>query len=382
MIDLNADLYTLEPMKYYSFSSSIKESERKRKIDYLIESNNYIYSLKTDGNWSRMIWQDGEVALQSRNKSVNTGNFGLFNEKVLFTEKLKNAFNNTTVLIGELYIDGGHDKDVGSILRCLPKKAIDRQLKGKKVKYRIFDCLFYEGINLLQTPIIERIKYLPKAAASINDPLVSYVPYFEAKKDTFYEDLGKIFDNGGEGVVLYNKSSIPCEGTTPAWQTLKIKQTMSIDVDCFIYGVEPAEKCYSGKNLSNWNYWLDTRTGEKFNENKYANYINGDLFIPITKNYFYNWPGAIICAVYDNNKNPIQLCSCSGLTEEFKEELAKNYNKYHMCPIKITGMMLSKIKNKDGSYSYSIRHPKLVTIRDTDIDVSDCTLEKIIREEK
>ena len=54
---------------------------------------------------------------------------------------------------------------------------------------------------------------------------------------------------------------------------------------------------------------------------------------------------------------------------EFKEELKNNYDKYHMMPIKITGMMVSD--------DNSIRHPKLISIRDTDIDVKDCTLAKI-----
>ena len=38
-------------------------------------------------------------------------------------------------------------------------------------------------------------------------------------------------------------------------------------------------------------------------------------------------------------------------------------------PIKITGMMLSE--------DNSVRHPKLVSIRDNDISVDDCTLSKI-----
>ena len=55
--------------------------------------------------------------------------------------------------------------------------------------------------------------------------------------------------------------------------------------------------------------------------------------------------------------------------ERYKEELKNNYDKYHMMPVKITGMMISD--------DNSIRHPKLISIRDTDIDVKDCTLAKI-----
>ena len=44
-----------------------------------------------------------------------------------------------------------------------------------------------------------------------------------------------------------------------------------------------------------------------------------------------------------------------------------------MMPIKITGMMISTATEGE----YSIRHPKLISIRDNDIDVKDCTLAKI-----
>ena len=50
-----------------------------------------------------------------------------------------------------------------------------------------------------------------------------------------------------------------------------------------------------------------------------------------------------------------------------------------MCPIKITGMMISETYNeRTGKTEYSIRHPKLAAIREEDIDVKDCTLKKIL----
>jgi hypothetical protein len=278
------------------------------------------------------------------------------------------------MLIGEIYLDEGRDKDVGTILRCLPDKALSRQKGDKVLKYRIFDCWYYNGINLLNTPIIERIKYLPKAVAAIGSPLVDYVKYYEAKSETFFDKLNNIFNAGGEGVVLYHKDMVPCEGATPSWQTLKIKQEMALDADCFIYGTEPAEKNYTGKELPTWQYWMDDKTGEKFLGSYYLQYCDGGMLIPISKGYYYDWPGAIKCAVWDENHNPIVLCKCSGLTEEMKAALRDNYDDWHMCPVKINGMMLSQ--DKDGNYS--IRHPKLITIRDTDMDIEDCTLSKIL----
>jgi hypothetical protein len=109
---------------------------------------------------------------------------------------------------------------------------------------------------------------------------------------------------------------------------------------------------------------------EKLFGEYYSDYRLGNMTLePISKGHYYGWPGAIYCAVWDENNAPLILCKCAGLTDEFKEELKNNYDSYHMMPITITGMMLSE--------DNSIRHPKLISIRDNDIDVKDCTLAKI-----
>ena len=124
---------------------------------------------------------------------------------------------------------------------------------------------------------------------------------------------------------------------------------------------------------------MDDKTGEKFLGSYYLKYCDGGMIIPISKGYYYNWPGAIKCAVYDENHNPVVLCKCSGLTEEMKAALRDNYDEWHMCPVKIDGMMLSEKISKDGKKEYSIRHPKLLSIREGDINPDDCTLSKVIR---
>lgn len=64
------------------------------------------------------------------------------------------------------------------------------------------------------------------------------------------------------------------------------------------------------------------------------------------------------------------VCKCAGLDEEFKTELRDNFNKYYMMPVKISGMQISA----DGS----IRHPRLVSLRDSDISLDDCTMRKLL----
>ena len=368
------DLFELEPMRYWALPSGLSDVERQEKINMAIMNGDYIYSLKTDGNLIRAIITPERFALQTRGRGRNTGVFGEIQNKVFWADAVANAFEDTTVLIGEAYIDGKVDKDVGAVLRCLDDKAIARQKGNNVVKFRIFDCLYYNGVSLLATPLIERIKYLPLAAEAIGHELVSYVKYYKANPETFWDKLATIFENGGEGVVLYKQNMTPCENRTSAWQTIKVKQVLKEHIDCFIYGIEPAEKNYTGKELPTWQYWMNEKTGEKFLGSYYLDYCDGGMLIPISKGYYYDWPGAIKCAVYDENHNPIVLCKCSGLTEEMKAALRDNYDEWHMCPVKVSGMMLSIDKNG----TYSIRHPKLVSIRQNDIDIEDCTLAKII----
>ena len=369
------DLFELEPMRYWALPSGLSDVERQEKINMAIMNGDYIYSLKTDGNLIRAVITPERFALQTRGRGRNTGVFGEIQNKVFWADAIANAFEDTTVLIGEAYIDGKVDKDVGAVLRCLDDKAIARQKGNNVVKFRIFDCLYYNGVSLLATPLIERIKYLPLAAEAIGHELVSYVKYYKANPETFWDKLATIFENGGEGVVLYKQNMTPCENRTSAWQTIKVKQVLKEHIDCFIYGVEPAEKNYTGKELPTWQYWMNEKTGEKFLGSYYLDYCDGGMLIPISKGYYYDWPGAIKCAVYDENHNPIVLCKCSGLTEEMKAALRDNYDEWHMCPIKIDGMMVSRDRNGE----ISVRHPKLISIRDNDISVEDCLLSKVVK---
>lgn len=366
-----------EPTKYWAMSSSLSKESRKKKIDELVSSGNYIFSEKIDGNLIRAVCGPGRCVLQTRGISKKTGTYGEAQDKVFFSESLANTFTDTTVLLGELYMDGGVDKDVGSIVRCEAAKAISRQQKdsSKVLKYYIFDVLCYEGKDLTTTPIIERIKLLPEIVKRIESEYIGYAKYYAATPETFWDEVENILERGGEGVVMYKNSMLPCEGRTPAWTTVKVKQTIQNDIDCFVYGTEPAEKFYTGKELPSWMYWIDDRTGEKLFGPLYARYVNGDVILPISKGYYHNWPGAIVCAVYDKSGKPYVLCKCAGLTEEMKDDLRDNYDEWYMRPIKITGMMVSQ----DGA-AVSIRHPKLVSVRDDDIDLKDCSLEKIIGE--
>ena len=49
-----------------------------------------------------------------------------------------------------------------------------------------------------------------------------------------------------------------------------------------------------------------------------------------------------------------------------------------MCPLTIGGMMVSTAQAAENGIGISIRHPYIINIRKNDLDVKDCTLEKIL----
>lgn len=371
------NFFELGIQKYWAPTSTTSAEVRRTKLEQAIESGDYIWSEKFDGNFLRGVITPERNALQTRGISTVTKTYGEVQNKVLFWSDVCKAFTKTTVILGEAYIPGAIDKDVGAILRCLDQKAIARQ-KDIAVEWRIFDILALDGKELLDLPIEERIQYIPIVVKRINNPLVKEVPFHDMNEN-FFDDIGEIFARGGEGAVCYKKGILYTPGKrSSAWTTIKVKQEISSEIDAFISGIVPGERVYTGKDLGSWQLWENQKSGEKLIGSYYGEYRIGGTYIPITKNYFNNWPGAIQVSVYDNNKNEIPLCKVSGLTEDFKTELRDNPERWIGCPVTIGGMMVSSAKADSEGNGISIRHPLLKRIRENDISKEDCTLAKIL----
>ena len=58
------DYFTSEPMKYFAPSSTMSSDARRAKLEQMIDSGNYLFGLKTDGNWSRAVITKERQALQ------------------------------------------------------------------------------------------------------------------------------------------------------------------------------------------------------------------------------------------------------------------------------------------------------------------------------
>ena len=352
------DYFTSEPMKYWACSSTMTPEAKKRKLEQLAASGDYLFGLKTDGNWSRAVITKERNALQTRGISVTTKTYGEIQDKVTFWNAVLNAeWLGPTVILGEVFLPGAIDKDVGSILRCLAPKALARQ-KDNPLRWRIFDVLALDGKDMMHEKFENRIKYIPEVVQRINSPLVEGVTYYEMD-ETFFDRMGEIFAAGGEGAVCYRKDSLyePGKRGPHAWDTVKVKQEISSEIDAFISGIVDGEKLYTGKDLATWQLWENQRTGEKVAGSYFGEYQLGGAYIPVTKNYFNDWPAAIQVSVYDKLGNEVPLCKVSGLTEEFKSSLRDEPERWYGCPVTIGGMMVSSAKADSEGNGISIRHP-------------------------
>ena len=372
------DYFTSEPMKYWACSSTMSPEAKRLKLEQMAESDDYMFGLKTDGNWSRAVITGDRQALQTRGISTVTKTYGEIQDKVLFWDYVLRAeWYGTTVILGEVYLPGAIDKDVGSILRCLTPKALSRQ-KNNPLRWRIFDVLALDGKDMMNEAFENRIKCIPEIVNRINCPLVTGVEYYEMD-NTFFDKMGEIFAAGGEGAVCYRKDSRyePGKRGPHAWDTVKVKQEISSEIDCVIMGTVAGEKIYTGKDMGSWTLWENQRTGELLEGEYFGEYQNGGAYIPVTKNYFHGWPAAIQVGVYNKEGQLIPLCKVSGLTDTFREDLKLNLKDWIGVPVSISGMMVSEAKANSDGEGISIRHPLLKRIRNEDIDPKDCTLAKI-----
>ena len=373
--------FTSEPMKYFAPPASMSPEVRRTKLEQMIDSGNYLFGEKTDGNWSRAVITPERQVLQTRGISTVTKTYGEIQDKVLFWDDVCNAFSyGTTVILGEVYLPGAIDKDVGAILRCLAPKALARQ-KDSPLRWRIFDVLALNGVDMMDRPFEDRIIYIPEVASLINSPLVEGVQYHEMD-DTFFDKMGEIFAAGGEGCVCYKKNSIyiPGKRGPHAWDTVKVKQEISSEIDCVIMGTVAGEKTYTGKDIGSWTLWENQRTNELVKGEYFGEYQHGGTYLPVTKNYFYGWPAAIQVGVYNREGQLIPLCKVSGLTDSFRQDLKLHPNDWIGVPVSISGMMVSEARATSNGEGISIRHPLLKRIRKDDIDPKDCTLAKIYDE--
>ena len=371
MID-GIDFEELAAEKYWSFPKSFK-GDPKEETRNMIFSGNYAGARKMDGAYYRFIKDmDGNMRLQGRSKSVN----GEYLDKLDHVPQLMPYFEslpNGTCLLGEIYFPNNEgSSNVTTIMGCLTPKAIERQEKGDKLHYYIFDVWAYGGESFMDYTFDKRITVLDGLFEEWADDRATEephaVPYVEFAQYltgiSLWEHLQETLASGGEGIVMTKIASVPSPGKRTARKTLKVKKELSENIDCFFTGRGTAPtRLYSGKEIKSWKYWQNIRTGEMVEGEMYADYAKGALIEPVTKPFFYGWVGSLESGVLkDGEVYPIGYLS--GLTDEIK---ADPHGQAMKC-IEVTAM---EILPTGG-----IRHGKLERFR-PDLAPSDCTWEKL-----
>ena len=357
----------IEPMKIWKLPDN-----KEHMFSEICESGNYFAQEKIDGFWYQFEKTSNHSYLFSRSTSVVSG---LLSEKSANVPHIVEALDvlpPNTILIGEIFYPQKTSKDVTTIMGCLPKTAIERQ-KNNLIHYYVHDIIYYNDVNLINTAAINRYKILEKIWEKHNLSQYGFLHLAEAFEQNIEVKTAEILNNGGEGVVLKKKDLPYYPGKRPAWSTLKIKKTDTVDLVCI--GFCNATKEYTGKELETWPYWeksidlFESETVNSFLKTDICHYGEEGWF-PITKGWYHGWKTAMRIGAYDDNGNLVEIGTVSsGLTDTDKERMATHPQEY------LNQVFCLSCMEKDNK-EHTLRHPILIG-KHPDKSAKDCKISEI-----
>ena len=357
----NYNFKEMEAMRYYSHPKSYK-GDPKEEAKKRIFSEEWLGARKMDGVFAKFIKdEDGNMMLLSRSRNVN----GEFPNKIDHVPHLFDFFNslpNGTCLLGEIYFPSHEgSNEVTKIMGCITDKAIERQ-KNDPLHYYIFDILAFDNVSFMPFRAEDRFNYINEIKNKYNYKNIEFANYYKGLE--LWNMIQETLASGGEGGVIIHKDSKYQPGKRSTKVSLKIKKELQDTIDCFFTGrISSPARDYTGKDIENWKYWENIRTGKLINAPMFNEYYKGEPYEPVTKSYYMGMAGSLEIGVYQNNKiKPIGYLS--GLSEEIK----MNYDKYKMRVIEVTAMQLTDDK--------MLRHPKFIRFRD-DKQPQECLWEQI-----
>lgn len=369
------EAYCIKPMKIANFPNT-----RGITLEDLATSEEYYATEKIDGSWYCFEKTPNHSYLFGRTIS---------RKNKLPTEKGKNVphimealsvLPDNTIIIGEIYTGDKTQtsKDTVSIMGSLPKRAVELQKTRGKLHFYIHDMIFLAGEDMTQEKAIDRYSALKDVYETYHLDQYDFIelaPILET--DNALEAAAEIIARGGEGVVL-KKKDYPYEyNKRPAYSSVKIKKVDTVDVVCM--GFENPTREYDGKETSNYwiieecveisdkqKAWIEVKRGTGEKETCRSPYFRT---IEVTKPYYYGWKTAINIGLYKNNELTSIGTVSSGLTDFYREDFARNPEKYIGKVIECECMEL-----KDGA----LRHPLFKRFRE-DKNPQECVYEEIFK---
>lgn len=349
------DFAMMEPMKYYnSEAESIKRSDMINDKDSL-----YVATEKHDGDWGMFIhYSKGNNLIRSRSISKVTGVYGDYTAKVPHLCAEMDNWPDNTVVLAELcfHTYGTNANTVGTILRCLPAKAIERQKDNPLYAY-VFDILMYDGQDLTQVGYWFRlVNWANRVAVCYHNE--ERQPFYFKRTAIFHDGIDfaeaadEIIKVGGEGIVIQRKDNPYMPGTRTAWKTLKLKQSLPEMELKVLATIDPKMK-YEGDCPGTWEYWYQDISYYDADGNwHHANSQAGNF--PVTKPFFYGWKNGI---TVEYNETTCDVTS--GLTDADREWLA---TKEAQEMIK-NGELYAVVKAMQTNDLGRLRHPYVVRLR-------------------
>ena len=324
------DFAMLAPMKYYNNEDT---SNAKRQDMINNKNGEYIATEKHDGDWGMFIhYSKGHNLIRSRSISKVTGVYGDYTAKLPHLCDEMDNWPDNTVVLAEICWDeyGTNANTVGTILRCLPAKAVERQ-KDKKLKAVVFDMLMFANKDLTDLGYYRRFT---QWASFIDAQDYKYIKLTELFENDFAEAADDIISRGGEGVVIQRKDYVYSPGSRTAWKTLKLKQQLP-EMELKVVGTLAPNKIYEGDCPETWEYQID-----------------GEL---VTKPYYFGWKNGITVEL----PSGITTDVASGLTDDDRAWLATE----EAAKMIEAGDLYAVIKCMSVNDLGKLRHASLVRLR-------------------
>lgn len=325
---------------------------KENQMAEVCRSGEYFAQEKIDGClYTYVKGREGQNYLFGRTVSKVTGVATEKSGNVPHIIQALDCLPPSTVIVGEIYYDGCTAKDVTTIMGCLSAEAIRRQEdpKGRgRIHFYIHDILFYDNVNLIQTNAYDRYRILAAIYYKHNLDQYNFLRLATIVEDNIEDEVSRILNSGGEGMVLKKKTAPYTYDKRPAHDTIKFKQMDDTDLVC-TRCIDPTRE-YTGKELDTWPYWEDGT--------------------PVTKPYALGWKSSIGVGLFDENGELKEIGTISsGLTDTIKEDMGKNSQNY-------IGKVLSAHCMSRDKEAQTLRHPVFKSWRE-DKNPRDCTFKDV-----